>query len=194
MSRSAIVELESGDAEPPYLLLEEGKEFGPIPVGRRGGWRVEAVGVLDVHAHLYFDGTDLFVQSADEMRPVIAGGAAIARVWTVLEAPCAIDLGGARLAYRRTEATHEEVIDDELLDEENNTTLVRPPPQGSRGRRSPRRARPLTPGQAATQAVRAGPRVPSPPRLSQRGFDEEDDVTHIGRAHRRCPRGNRRAR
>src|SRR5207237_9357601 len=66
-------------------------------------------GVRAGHAYMCFDGRALFVQSTDDQRPAICDGHPLARGWTELAPPCAIDLGAARLVYRVAEAADEEL-------------------------------------------------------------------------------------
>jgi hypothetical protein len=81
-----LVELVSGTGEPAYVELAPARVLDPTSVGTNGMWKLDA--------------QNLYLQSADEMRPAIANGQAVARTWTLLEPPCTIDLGVARLQYR----------------------------------------------------------------------------------------------
>ena len=71
-----------------------------MSMGRVGMWPIEAPGVLDVHAYVYFDGNALFIQSADAGNPVKGNGQAIGTAWQQIEIPCTIEMGRARLVYR----------------------------------------------------------------------------------------------
>jgi HPt (histidine-containing phosphotransfer) domain-containing protein len=48
---------------------------------------------------VYFNGSDLFLQSADPNSPLTANGAPIPLSWTAVYAPCEIGIGGARLWF-----------------------------------------------------------------------------------------------
>src|SRR5690606_30639942 len=52
------------------------------------------------HAFVYFDGTSLFLQSADETSSASVDGYKVGKAWTELHAPCKIEIGAARLRYR----------------------------------------------------------------------------------------------
>ncbi len=99
-----------------------------MSIGRVGMWPVEAPGVLDVHAFVYFDGNALFIQSADPSNPVKGNGQAIATSWQQIEIPCTIEIGRARLVYR--------TVDDMEPADEDKTTVaqqipVPPPPRAA---------------------------------------------------------------
>ncbi|APR84463.1 Cell division protein FtsK [Minicystis rosea] len=89
----------AGVGDPTTMPLPPGQAVGPLSVGRAGTWRVVAPGVLEEHAFLYFNGTDLFLQSADPNSPVTVNGSAIPGEWTAVYAPCEIIVGGARLWF-----------------------------------------------------------------------------------------------
>ncbi|MFT3774327.1 MAG: hypothetical protein QM820_53890 [Minicystis sp.] len=93
------ITVRAGVAEPAMMDLPPGQAIGPLSVGRAGTWRVVAPGVLEEHAFLYFNGTELFLQSANPNSPVTVNGAAIPGDWTAVYAPCEIVLGGARLWF-----------------------------------------------------------------------------------------------
>src|SRR3954471_13576851 len=95
-----VVELEAGEGDRQAVPLYNRTVLDPMSIGRRGMWRVKAEGVLDIHAYMYFDGRSLFLQSADEERPILAHGRAVGRTWTSVSAPCTISMGGARLHFR----------------------------------------------------------------------------------------------
>lgn len=95
-----VIEIESGIGEPAFIPLTLGQELQPISVGKKGMWRVEGSKVLDVHAFVYFDGTSLFLQSADEQNAAMVDGYRVGKAWTELHAPCRIEVGAARLRFR----------------------------------------------------------------------------------------------
>jgi hypothetical protein len=65
-----VIEIETGIGEPAFIPLVRGKELAPISIGRKGMWTVDSARVLEVHAFVYFDGEQLFMQSADETTPM----------------------------------------------------------------------------------------------------------------------------
>jgi hypothetical protein len=89
----------AGTAEPGRMALTPGQAVGPLSVGRNGNWRVVAPGVLEEHAFLYFNGTELFLQSANPNSPVTVNGSPIPGDWTPVYTPCEIAFGGARLWF-----------------------------------------------------------------------------------------------
>ena len=95
-----VIEIEAGIGEPAFIPLSMGQELQPISVGKKGMWRIESPRVLDVHAFVYFDGTSLFVQSADDANAASVDGYRIGKAWTELSAPCKIEIGLARLKFR----------------------------------------------------------------------------------------------
>ena len=59
-----LLEVRRGTSGTDHLAFPRGQSMQPISLGLRGQWRIEADGVLDVHGYVYFDGQNLFVQSA----------------------------------------------------------------------------------------------------------------------------------
>jgi len=112
-----IVEIRAGESQRPVLELRPGVVVQPMSIGRVGMWSVDAPGVLDVHAYVYFDGRALFVQSADAGNPAKGNGQAIGTAWQQLEIPCTIEIGRARLVYRTL---------DELDEDEEDKTVAQP--------------------------------------------------------------------
>lgn len=130
-STTHVIEIETGIGEPAFIPLTLGQELQPISVGKKGMWRIESPSVRDVHAFVYFDGSSLFLQSADEAAAAMVDGFRIGKAWTELHAPCKIDIGGARLRYRSL-----------LPDNDSGMTVVKgaPPVQGQPGGGPPRPA------------------------------------------------------
>lgn len=112
-----VIEIETGIGEPAFIPLSMGHELQPISVGKKGMWRIESPRVLDVHAFVYYDGTSLFLQSADEQNAASVDGYRIGKAWTELHAPCKIEIGNARLRYRSL-----------LADADNQPTMMAPSP------------------------------------------------------------------
>ena len=88
-----------GAAQPATLYFTPGTKLGPIPVGTEGKWRVKAPGVIDEHALLYYDGTQLFLQSLDEQNPVLVSGYEVPTEWVAVDPPCTVEMGDARFAF-----------------------------------------------------------------------------------------------
>jgi hypothetical protein len=99
------IDVREGSADPKTLSLPEGVPLGPISIGRHGAWRVVAPGVLEEHGFLYFNGSDLFLQSTDMNSPLLADGTPISVEWTAVYAPCEIGVGSARLWFAVPEAS-----------------------------------------------------------------------------------------
>lgn len=105
MSAPPPITVRTGTAEPTSMSFASGTAVGPLAVGRNATWRVVAPGVLEEHGFLYFDGTSLFLQSANPNAPITVNGAAIPSTWTPVYAPCEIAFGGARLWFGPTAAS-----------------------------------------------------------------------------------------
>ncbi len=122
-STTHVIEIDTGIGEPAFIPLTLGQELQPISVGKKGMWRIESPRVMDVHAFVYFDGSSLFLQSADEAAAATVDGYKIGKAWTELHAPCKIEIGTARLRYRSL-----------LPDGDSAATVVRtsPPVQAPR--------------------------------------------------------------
>ena len=143
-----VIEIETGIGEPAFIPLSMGHELQPISVGKKGMWRIESPRVLDVHAFVYFDGTSLFLQSADEQNAASVDGYRVGKAWTELHAPCMIEVGSARLRYRSL-----------IADADNQPTMMAPsppvqaPPGGPGGMR---------PGAGQSMPVAGAPAPPTP--------------------------------
>lgn len=114
-----VIELETGIGEPAFIPLCLGQELQPLSVGKKGMWKLESPRMLDVHAFFYFDGNELFAQSADETIAALVDGKKIGKAWTQLNAPCNIDVAGTRLRYRS--------LADNAGDDKPTSMLQRPP-------------------------------------------------------------------
>ena len=143
------------------MALPAGEALGPLSIGRTGTWRVVAPGVLEEHAFLYFNGTELFLQSADPNSPATVNGSAIPGSWTPVYAPCEIAIGGARLWFGPPE----------------QAARSRPPPVPSRPPPVPSRAPPMP--------------APSVPRLHEMPSPDEStrqvSIEEIQQSARRPP-------
>ena len=86
-----VIEIETGIGEPAFIPLSMGQELQPISVGKKGMWRIESPRVLDVHAFVYFDGTSLFLQSADESQAASVDGYRVGKAWTEPLPSCVVE-------------------------------------------------------------------------------------------------------
>lgn len=111
-----LLEVRAGNSPRTLMELKPGAPVNPTSVGRTGMWNIDAPGILDVHAYLFFDGNALFVQSADPSNPAKGNGKAIATSWQQMEIPCTIEMGKARLVYRTLET----------LEDDDDKTMARP--------------------------------------------------------------------
>ena len=94
-----LISVRAGVADPATMALLPGQAIGPLSFGRLGTWRIIAPGVLEEHGFLYFNGSALFLQSADPNTPITVSGAPIPVDWTPVYSPCEIAFGGARLWF-----------------------------------------------------------------------------------------------
>lgn len=99
MTPSNLLQVLSGTATPPTLALQSGVELAPQSLGRVGMWFIDGEGVLDVHGYLYWDGAQLYVQSHDPQRPMLAGGAPVPLDWTPVAAPVVLSLGQVQISF-----------------------------------------------------------------------------------------------
>lgn len=94
------IEVRAGYASQTAVGLTANEPVEPFSVGAAGSWQIQADGVADVHAYLFFDGAELFVSSVDPQNPVYANGQPVATDWTPVGPGSEIVLGEARLAVR----------------------------------------------------------------------------------------------
>jgi len=94
-----VIEIRRGSGNPRHVAFSAGTTVNPMSIGMMGDWRVEADGMLDVHAFVYFDGKSLFVQSADARNAVRVNGKPIGPDWAPVTPPCTLAIGDARLVY-----------------------------------------------------------------------------------------------
>ncbi len=99
MNEGCVHEIRRGGGNPRSIALEPGVALEPWSIGLVADWRIEADSVVDVHAFVYFDGTTLYVQSADANDPVRINGKPVGTSWTPLAPPSTLALGDARLVY-----------------------------------------------------------------------------------------------
>jgi hypothetical protein len=132
-STTHVIEIESGIGEPAFIPLTLGQELHPISLGKKGMWRIESARVLEVHAFVYFDGTSLFIQSADESAAAFVDGYRVGKAWTELHPPCKIEIGAARLRFRS--------LSDPASDRDPMETQRRPLEGVARDSRAPRTSR-----------------------------------------------------
>jgi hypothetical protein len=197
-STTHVIEIETGIGEPAFIPLTLGQELQPISVGKKGMWRIESPRVLDVHAFVYFDGTSLFLQSADESSSASVDGYKVGKAWTELHAPCHIEIGAARLRYRS-------LLPEPAQPERpraNTGSVAGAPPRPATGAATavgapapepltfPKADRPFAPGELATstpagESTRVSPldagggRTATAPRPTAGRSIEEDKPTRI---------------
>lgn len=99
MTEPFVLEIRRGAGEPRSLTLEVGQELPPLSIGSGADWRVDADGMEEVHAFVYFDGQQLHVQSAVPARPVRVNGRAVGTEWTSIAAPSTLAVADARLVF-----------------------------------------------------------------------------------------------
>lgn len=99
MSEPFVLEIRRGTGDPRSLTLEVGQELPPLSIGSGADWRIDADGMEEVHAFVYFDGQQLHVQSAVPARPVKVNGRAVGTEWTPVAAPSTLAVADARLVF-----------------------------------------------------------------------------------------------
>ncbi|HVH42215.1 MAG TPA: hypothetical protein VM925_07715 [Labilithrix sp.] len=176
-STTHVIEIETGIGEPAFIPLALDRTIEPLSLGRKGMWRIESAGVLDVHAFVYFDGEALFLQSADVTTPARVDGHEVGNAWAELRAPCVIELGDARLRFRSLLADS---------DDASTEAVVRPPVAPPTARTEPLVARYATP-MTFPKADRAF--QPDEDSALSRGFDS----TRIGPVETMAARSSARA-
>lgn len=171
-----LISVRAGAAEPASMELPAGQAIGPLSFGRLGSWRIVAPGVLEEHGFLYFNGSALFLQSADPNSPVAVNGAPIPGDWTPIYAPCEIAFGGARLWFG-VPAPAPRALSPRGLDDDDESTRMHPIEETAATRRSLKKdspsatlKSPVTPPPAALATPQpAAPWLPSfgaPPPMS----------------------------
>lgn len=99
------LEAQMAVAEPRSVLFQPGMKVEAITVGKRGDWKVDAPGVLDVHGQLKYDNGVLYVR-AESQSNMFVDDEPVGAEWKELHPPCTIKLGPAQLLLR--EATQED--------------------------------------------------------------------------------------
>ena len=163
-SEELVVEVEVGIADPPFIAIPRGQVLSPMSVGRRGMWRIEGNGVLDVHGYVYFDGKRFFLQTVDERSPVIAHGQPIGRAWTSVSPPCKIEMGSARLHFRATYTESPDLDDQETaIVDRPQVRVERPFKPGEFSHRPESESTRVQPLEGSAPASVRGGNVPPPP-------------------------------
>jgi hypothetical protein len=177
------LEVVVGAASPPAVTLRAGEPRDVFSVGFEGSWSVAAEGIAAVHAYFVFDGTELFVASADAARPAMMGGAAVPVEWVPVPVPGDILLGrgvlrtGAPLSRGQAAPPPPRRADDrERTQQVERTMALAPPPAPPRERSTndPSRTR-IAPVEALHGQQGAAPQgfapAPAPaPALAPSGF------------------------
>lgn len=99
MNEPFVLEIRRGSGDPRYLTLESGQELPPLSIGAAADWRIDADGMDEVHAFVYFDGQQLHVQSAVPERLVKVNGRAVGTEWTPVAPSSTLAIGDARLVF-----------------------------------------------------------------------------------------------
>jgi hypothetical protein len=96
--RPIVATVLSGQTDREKLIFVPGARVGPISLGTRGAWKINAQGVAPEHVFLHFDGRDLFACSA--ARAMLAG-LPLNRNWVRVSLPCELRFEGACLIIRQ---------------------------------------------------------------------------------------------
>ena len=92
-----VLTVSRGLAAPRIREFHNGAPQDAHSVGTEGDWQIRGPGVEPVHAYLYFDGTQLYVQSALEGLVVRLGGVAVGVDWIPFPVDGVLELGTALL-------------------------------------------------------------------------------------------------
>jgi hypothetical protein len=92
-----VIELTKGLSPKKSMTFSPGKPAETFSLGQQGVWSVSGAGVGGVHAYLFFDGTTLFVASADPAASTSVDGRKVTSDWFPLAPPCEVAVGEARL-------------------------------------------------------------------------------------------------
>ncbi len=109
--RDYVIEVSAGQGEPAQIGLSPGQVIGPLSFGSGGTWRIRGVGVAHEHGYLYYDGTTLFLRSAELVPPVIADGRPVPAAWTPVSAPSHVRVGTVLVTYAEFESPAERTVD-----------------------------------------------------------------------------------
>ncbi|APS00534.1 hypothetical protein [Pajaroellobacter abortibovis] len=88
-----------GHGTPDHILVVEGQVVEPTSIGRKAMWSIQASGLLDIHAFLYFDGKTLFICSATTQFPAKLNHHPIPTEWTPIPYPCQFQCGEATFSF-----------------------------------------------------------------------------------------------
>lgn len=168
-STPAVLEVRVGRGDPASISLVPGNVLDPTSVGKKGMWRVDGAGVMEVHGYLYYDGACLYVQSADLAAPLLVNKRRVSTAWTEVQLGSTIELGQTELMYRSDEGAAE--YDD------SDATVARPfEAEAERMRSMAMGAPPERADTTAPQDLTAEPRPafrPGGGAFSNRGRDDE---------------------
>lgn len=92
-----VLTVSRGLASPRTREFRAGEPQEAASVGTSGDWQLRGPGVEPIHAYLYFDGEQLFVQSALEGRDVVCGGQRVGNDWEPVEVSAVLEIGTARI-------------------------------------------------------------------------------------------------
>jgi hypothetical protein len=104
MTQGYVLEVRTGAGDPASIALLPGTPLDPTSFGAAAMWRIVAQGVLDVHGYVFFDGSSVFIQSADDQFPVFVNRHRVGTAWTEIRAPSVIVIGNAQVELRVSDA------------------------------------------------------------------------------------------
>lgn len=121
-----VIELTKGLSPKKSMVFSPGKPAETFSLGQQGVWSVSGAGVGAVHAYLFFDGTTVFVASADPAGTTSVDGAKVSSDWFPLAPPCEVALGEARLKVSGGAPKAPSMRPPGMI-EENNPTMAMDP-------------------------------------------------------------------
>jgi hypothetical protein len=108
------IHVAQGNGEPPQMQFTLGEKVGPRSLGAGAEWRISATAVLPIHAYVYYDGTQLFIRSAQDRNRVMVDGSAVGEDWQAIQVPCSVRMG---LAVLSVSAETDDEVDTSDSDE-----------------------------------------------------------------------------
>lgn len=121
-----VIELTKGLSPKKSMVFSPGKPAETFSLGQQGVWSVSGAGVGAVHAYLFFDGTTVFVASADPAGTTSVDGAKVSSDWFPLAPPCEVAVGEARLKVSGGAPKAPSMRPGGMI-EENNPTMAMDP-------------------------------------------------------------------
>ena len=132
LGRVFVLEAGSRNARPPSMRFEPNRRVEPLSIGSKGQWSVSGPGVRDVHGYVAFDGSVLYLQSANPLHPIRIGQVAVGERWHAVNKPAQIQIGGVTIEFKFVdESTGAE---ERPKPADNEATLFEPVPAGMAAR------------------------------------------------------------